>query len=199
MFYSVLLHTTICILKLTPIKPPSPITHIHWRYSKRHKHTLVIRPSSKVLLLPVHCWQTGSHHRALAPQPSGCQDDAVVSLHLCAAVTSHNALLLTTFISASTLDLSVTTDIRLPLLALFHCLNDLLLPCAHTLVGVFFVQRCHFLHGWLPLNWLFIQMPKVSRAHSTMLPSHPLPTIMPHLTRGNDTINTLHTIRFCES
>lgn len=70
-------------------KPTSPITHIHRRYSESHEHTLIIRRSSEALLLPVHCWQTGSHHGAPAPQPSGCQDDAVVSLHLCTAVTSH--------------------------------------------------------------------------------------------------------------
>lgn len=125
----------------------------------------------------------------------------LLSLYISAPLSSHttlSSLLLFSFISAFRLYSSVTTDILLPLLALFLRLNHLLPPCAHTLV-VFFFRSSLPLHAWLlPLNWLFIQMPKVSRAHS-MMPSHPLPTIMPHITRGNDTIDTLHTIRFCDN
>lgn len=45
-------------------------------------HTHTVRSSSRGLLLPVCCWQTGSHHAAPAPQPSGCQDDDTVPLPL---------------------------------------------------------------------------------------------------------------------
>ncbi len=64
-------------------KPVSPYTDTHTaRPLASFCLTHTVRSSSRGLLLPVCCWQTGSHHAAPAPQPSGCQDDDTVPLHL---------------------------------------------------------------------------------------------------------------------
>lgn len=59
--------------------------------------THTVRPSSWGLLLPVHCWQTGSHHGAQAPQPSGCQDDDTSTSELRITLTSSSFLSLSSF------------------------------------------------------------------------------------------------------
>lgn len=128
--------------------------------------THTVRPSSWGLLLPVHCWQTGSHHGAQAPQPSGCQDDDTSTSELRITLTSSSFLSLSSFQPSitSTPQLCITSYSLPPpllLLALFICLNHLdFHPCNLSLT---FLNLCQFLHGLTPPlmcyteNWLLVQ------------------------------------------